>query len=546
MDSSGEGPVLIRIHLQDSYASSTTIRVTNSTIARDICHVIDEKLGIPEDDRLFDTLICVCTGFDGKINQHWLKTLKSEDAVMHFQTKMLEKRKASTTNTDIINTLTCNWYFKDIRSAPLQLDGETSGNSSSDDEEEMTLNDLIYLGSGDRRAVLHKRSSRDPNLWRRRLCILTDKLWCVNLKKKAPWATCIPLDGQASLQDNAPELQYPYGIIVRCTKGNTHFLRASSASEQHIWCDELQDRVAFGGENSVLHMAEMIICDEEKARTDRRNRILLDCIRTSEVKSSLTELWPEICVNKWLRGVIEQNVEQAPQRLRDLSVEGSVRNNLDSLLIRNARRSLNMLHTFHESNRACALAVALMVSIDNFKGAFRHDISVAPDELWRLALSVYVEYVLPFVASTGSEGGGEDVSSSELLSDDNATTLPMKVVTRIHEEIYENIRKVGISKIPSNSDVEDQQVQEAAEAVSRSSYWFWPSAAPVPSSTGGGDSVGTDTGSSSNKSSIRKSSSRFVTFGKHNYEILNMTTKPQITIFDDMAECVMNELENDD
>jgi hypothetical protein len=559
MDSSSDGAILLRIHLQDSYASSTTIRVTNSTAARDVCHVIDEKLGIPEGDRVFDTLICVCTGFDGKINQHWLKTLKSDDTIIRFQNKMLAKRKALTKNTDIINTMTCNWYYKDIRSAPLQLDGETSGNSSSEGEEEIALNDLIYLGSGDRRAVLQKRSSRDPNLWRRRLCVLNDKLWCVNLKKKAPWATCIPLDGQASLQDNASELQYPHGIIVRCSGGNTHFLRASSASEQHIWCDELQDRVAFGGENSVLYMAEMIICDEEKMRTDRRNKILMDCLLTGEVKSSLTDLWPELCMSRW--GVDDGVEEGSPkeerggsdeggaQRTRELSTEMSQKIS-DNRMIKNGRRCFNMLHCFHEGNRACALAIALMVAIDNYKGAFRHDISVEADEMWRLALSVYVEHVLPFLSSTSLNGGSSDgkgdaMSISDVVGEgeDSASSLIRQVVTRVHEEVYENVRKVGISKIP-DKNVREREQQDAAAAdvaVASSSYWFWP---PAVTAAAAAPTAGAS--SSSSKKTVSKSSSRFVTCGRQNYEILNMTTKPQITMFDEIAECVMSELENDD
>lgn len=284
-----EGAVLLRIHLTDSYAASTTIKITNSTIADDVCQAISVKLGVSENDKIFDSLICVVNGFDGKTVSHWMKTLKKSDNILQFQATMLKKRAALVKNPDLLNSLTTSWYYKDIRSVPLQLDGDISGNSSSDDEQEISLNDLIYFGSGDRRAVLFKRSSRDHNLWRKRLCLLNDKLWCINLKKKAPYATCIHLNGKVMSQEAAPDLNYPNGIIIQIPNQVTYFLRTNSLSEQSIWKEELQDRAAYGIENAVLYMGEMITCDEEQARGLKKHQITSASLQREAIWRALKE-----------------------------------------------------------------------------------------------------------------------------------------------------------------------------------------------------------------------------------------------------------------
>jgi hypothetical protein len=102
---------------------------------------------------------------------------------------------------------------------------------------------------------------------------------------------------------------------------------------------------------------------------------------------------------------------------------------------------------------------------------------------------------------------------------------------------------VGISKIP-DKNMREREQQDAAAAdvvVASSSYWFWP---PAVTAAAAAPTAGAS--SSSSKKTVSKSSSRFVTCGRQNYEILNVTTKPQITMFDEIAECVMSELENDD
>lgn len=94
-----------------------------------------------------------------------------------------------------------SWYFRDSRSTPLDLDHDVSGSDISDDEDISRnppwdlahLNEvhicsnvsvcvfhrviILYLQENCTRCAgfLLKQSSKDPNLWRKRFCILAVK-----------------------------------------------------------------------------------------------------------------------------------------------------------------------------------------------------------------------------------------------------------------------------------------------------------------------------------------------------------------------------------
>lgn len=70
-----------------------------------------------------------------------------------------------------------SWYFRDSRSTPLDLDHDVSGSDVSDDEDAVRNKpwDLAHLNEENCTrcaGFLLKQSSRDPNLWRKRFCIL--------------------------------------------------------------------------------------------------------------------------------------------------------------------------------------------------------------------------------------------------------------------------------------------------------------------------------------------------------------------------------------
>jgi hypothetical protein len=81
----------------------------------------------------------------------------------------------------------------------------------------------------------------------------------------------------------------PNGIIIQIPNQTTYFLRTSSLSEQSIWKEELQDRAAYGVENAVLYMGEMITCDEEHARGLKKHQTTLGSLHRDAIWRELKE-----------------------------------------------------------------------------------------------------------------------------------------------------------------------------------------------------------------------------------------------------------------
>jgi hypothetical protein len=274
-------PVLVRINLLDCFASSTKVKVDKSRTANDICEILSTKLGLTETDAMFYGLVCVAKCVDKK-SMHWVRTLKANEKVLQVQADMELKAVGRCATSEIAQTVTSSFYYKDIRSNPLDLDGDASGNSSSDDESEIPLNDLMYFGSGERRGFLQKRSSRDPNVWRRRLCILNDKLWCINVRKNIPWASCVKLNDTTVLEDR-PDLKYSNTITLSGNNGQTLFFRTNAPLEKHRWREEIRERTLYGAENEVIMMAEMIITDEEQMGEMQMQKCFLQVLHTPQV-----------------------------------------------------------------------------------------------------------------------------------------------------------------------------------------------------------------------------------------------------------------------
>mmetsp|Transcript_15029 Transcript_15029/g.28271 ORF Transcript_15029/g.28271 Transcript_15029/m.28271 type:complete len:623 (-) Transcript_15029:141-2009(-) len=442
-------PVLLRINLVDCYASSTKVKIDGTKTANDICEVLSTKLGLPDTDALFYSLVCVAKCVDKK-SIHWVRTLKANEHMLKVQADMEMKAISRCKSEEMALTVSSSFYYKDIRSNPLDLDGEASGDSSSDDEMEIPLNDLIYFGSGERRGFLQKRSSRDPNVWRRRLCILNDKLWCINVRKNIPWASCVKLNDTRVLEDR-PDLKYSNTITLSGNKGQTMFFRTNAPLEKHRWREEIRERTLYGAENEVLMMAEMIITDEEEMSACHMQRCFLQVLRTPQVWRLVRRIldMPE-------EGVVEEpekegdstgiespvgtphqgrghvnimdNVSPSP-KLSPQPVEGSRRRSRsrvdsdssmsssmssrsriysvirakparppDPLLSKKLGRwSSQIFHTLHKTNPACAAGVSLISAVQHYKGSFRHDFYVPPKRLWGNALYVYIHHILPYM-----------------------------------------------------------------------------------------------------------------------------------------------------
>jgi hypothetical protein len=168
--------------------------------------------------------------------------------------------------------------------------------SSSEDEVELSPSDFAYLRQADKRAFLLRRSSRDPNLWKTRYCILTDRLWIVNTHltqhsgssgdgagdaSDRPAgaardglvlkAASIALGSSILLQDVRPSYNYQHAVILNDAR-RAYYFRARSLAEQQGWISDIFTRILFIVENETLNLAEFITCDEEHAAWLRHQR----------------------------------------------------------------------------------------------------------------------------------------------------------------------------------------------------------------------------------------------------------------------------------
>jgi hypothetical protein len=220
-----------------------------------------------------------------------VRTLKLNDNVEEILRSLVIRQNSK---FKILKSAT-RWYYKDYRTAPIEFTdgGNASGDESSDDEEDMTLSDLAYIRQAEKRGYLYRRSSKDNNLWRKRLCILTDKIWCVDTRRKEPRALCIKLSGNSRVHDQLPGVNCPNAIAINCNQGMFLF-RAASTQEQQSWIDELHLRAMLTADNDAINMAEMIICDEEFTRCQKAQRAVSDMLSNSIFRNAMASIGDDL------------------------------------------------------------------------------------------------------------------------------------------------------------------------------------------------------------------------------------------------------------
>jgi hypothetical protein len=166
---------------------------------------------------------------------------------------------------------------------------------------------------------LLKRSRRDPHVWRRVHCVLTDDyLWYVsrvyaytdgsnssdsnhgNSNHESPRVAKYQTPPMAKhgrirltralLLEPAPEYaplyRTPNAFEVVSAKGTSHVFRAASKSLQLKWIQTLSERIVQSYENSLLENAELIVADECLARNRRRT------------STAVQPLWDAVCASQ--------------------------------------------------------------------------------------------------------------------------------------------------------------------------------------------------------------------------------------------------------
>ena len=580
--------MLIRINLIDCFASSTKVKVDSTKTANDVCEVLSTKLGLGETDVMFFGLVCVAKCVVNKKNMHWIRTLKATERVLQVQADMEDKAIGRCPTAEIARTVTSSFYYKDIRSDPLELDGEASGNSSSDDEVEIPLNDFIYFGSGERRGFLQKRSSRDPNVWRRRLCILNDKMWCVNARKNVPWGSCLSLSDMTVMGDR-PDIKYTNTIALGGNDGHTLFFRTNTPLERHRWREELKEKTVHGADNAVIMMAEIILTDEEAAGESIRQKCLLEVLQTPRVWkavqnilniSSQSNICGQVdceigdkksidvqnrhrsqtaavarsgCIEEYHRprnNSLLSDVDSRGFHYADGTLSNTIEMNSQVLIPEVSKKfgrwPHQIFHVLHQRYPACAAAISLISAVQHYKNSFRHDYCVSTTDLWGNALHVYLDYILKHIdkvknpvetdcARTESveevrQESADRCSSSndkqELFSRDSEIYhISMDEVTKLRRELFSNIRKIRKEENVDNSDA-----NLAKEKSSSSSSWFWSSSFERSKSM----SDSAKESGEANKNEIFNT----------NYEVIDGSIRPSVDMFDSIVQNMFKKLED--
>ena len=161
--------------------------------------------------------------------------------------------------------------------------------------EQRRLNQLRNCQSAlDRHCVsgfLLKQSNKDPHVWRRVHCVLTDDhLWFVSrLHTTSDGEYRIAKHGRIGLNrallleataEYAPLFRTPHAFEVVSRTGISHAFRAANRALQLRWTRCIADRIVQCHENKILEHAELIVEDEALARNKRLLNVAIQPLAT--------------------------------------------------------------------------------------------------------------------------------------------------------------------------------------------------------------------------------------------------------------------------
>ena len=265
---------MVTVYLYDTLDSkSIDLFVDSNTTAEEICQQIRIKTDPETIDLRCFSLVLIISILKTYNNSylHYLRTLKNHECLNEIKQLVIDKQMQQFHQRDKSSLdITSRWYFKDIRTNPIELNesGDIMGETSSDDEEEISQSDLSYLAKSERKGYLLKRSNTDSNLWRKWYCVLLDQLWCIDITKEVPTCKCIKLTGMIRYREGYRALDQLQIIIIN-SDNLSHYFRAFNIVEQRNWIQDLNDKTNQLPENNFFSIAEVIIADEESARCQR-------------------------------------------------------------------------------------------------------------------------------------------------------------------------------------------------------------------------------------------------------------------------------------
>jgi hypothetical protein len=411
----------ISISLYDTLSSCTILRVTSETNVDFLLTTILNKVEILPNDYKYYNLVLVISGISelpDRCNHHWVRTLLPNEIVLNVESELTMKQ---TLKYSLIHC-SIQWYFKDVRSDPLEIGevGDLIQGESSDEEEEeeISLNDLSYIMQAEQTGYLLMRSSKDPNLWLRRFCILTDKLWCLNDRSKVPKASHILLNGSTTLKSKDSTLDCNGAIVLKSNHGMRSFI-ASSASDQQIWINELSVKASIVTNNDGISMAEVIISDEEAIRCQRLQSGMSCFLNKSAYQYSTT------CFCCSERKEADSRDHTCSNRKNSHSVQHlKVCSNSTPPRACRKSNSIQIYDSYISSYineiqyKDIQLYNALFFnhSVNAYKELFRLDLGISPEEQWKAVLEIFIDLLVPQFKRVGfllAKSSAEETVSSE-------------------------------------------------------------------------------------------------------------------------------------
>ena len=312
----GGSKVLLKVNTCKTHTLSTTLLISSSTCAADVCSLLGSKLELSAEDLQRHNLIAVRTNVTPKLT-YTLRTLLDDDVVVDMEAQLVARAPCTRS--------TVRWFFKDAHTAPLSFDGNLSGDDEEDwgegggdgdgrgsgssirdgsyqadaaavtsvgGEEHCVLPLKEYMRVGTRSGLVLVKSRRDPHLWRRRLLILGgDTLMCFNTATDPPRRRVITLDGHTDILSLASYRGVNNVIVLE----NAHFrdqgsvvLAAPSATERASWAKALRETSEYRRQNDVIAQAEMLLTDEVYVRLKQAHDRLGPILKGPGVRGLLT------------------------------------------------------------------------------------------------------------------------------------------------------------------------------------------------------------------------------------------------------------------
>jgi len=478
--------VLLKVNTCKKHTLSTTLVVSSSTSAGDVCRLLGSKLEVPVNDLDRHCLIAVRTNMRGKVS-YTLRTLRKDDLVLEFGASF-QKRGGQGSSRSVLR-----WYFKDSHTAPLSFDGNLSGDDDDEDEDEdeddhdddetveveeqeptpdvrndeskavtdrvgdlsVSSTDLDYVYGvtgrrrdehqarlplkeymrlGSRTGLVLVRSRRDENLWCKRLLVFGESVWCFNTSSDPPRKRIIDIDGTTDII-SLPVYRGVHNVIViekPHEKEQGSIIAMGSQSERLSWAKELRAYAEHRRDNDMIAQAEMLVTDEGYVRLQHAHESLQPLLDGDVVRCMLQDGYDGL----WRMGSGHLKMNTDVLACYPASSGGDA---LDMKFLR--KRNWFALRSVCQSGGALREIVSFILAVERYKDAFRVDVLLDPLVVWKEALRVHVQF---FRERTGINGDNSSSSSSSSSSSRTWTKSicwppsrdTLQVVTAIIEESF--------------------------------------------------------------------------------------------------------------